>query len=162
MTNALYLAAANVAMHGKEVADIRHDDLDFESMLLSSHREKDSVQRVAVIWTETKAAITAFLKSDASHSHSEFLFTDAKGKPMNINHVVKLNRKFREAAKFPESVKFDGIRSMTSTAMGAENLIAQKWVMSHVTGELDTYTVRDAKETKKALTKARKAILGSR
>ncbi len=44
--------------------------------------------------------------------------------------------------------------------MGAENLIAQKWVMGHVTGELDTYTVRDAKETKRAFTKARKTILG--
>ena len=49
---------------------------------------------------------------------------------------------------------------MTSTAMGAEKLIAQKWVMGHVTGELDAYTVRDAKETRQALTKARKTILG--
>ena len=36
-----------------------------------------------------------------------------------------------------------------------------KWVMGHVTGELDTYTERDAKETKRALTKARQAILGN-
>ena len=54
---------------------------------------------------------------------------------MNINKVGRLNRKLRADAKLPDSVKFDGIRSMTSTAMGAENLIAQKWVMGHVTGE---------------------------
>lgn len=156
---ALFLSAANFAMHGKEAADIRHDDIDFEKMELSSHREKDSVQRVAWIWKETKAAIKSYLESNENHDHDEFLFTDANGKPMNIHKVVRLNRKLRENAGLPDSVKFDGIRSMTSTAMGAENLIAQKWVMGHVTGELDTYTIRDAKETKRALTKARRAIL---
>ena len=49
---------------------------------------------------------------------------------------------------------------MERALVGAENLIAQKWVMGHVTGELDTYTERDARETMKALTKARKTILG--
>jgi len=161
MAYAFYLSAANFAMHGKEATDIRHDELDFETALLSSYREKDSVQRVAVIWNETKVAIRAFLKSDENHHDSEFLFADKNGKSMNINKVVRMNRKLREDAELPDSVKFDGIRSMTSTAMGAENLIAQKWVMGHITGELDTYTIRDAKETKRALTKARKTILGN-
>ncbi len=156
---ALYLSAANFAMHGKEATDIRHDDLDFDSMWLSSYREKDSVQRVAVIWNETAKAIKAFLESDENHNDPEFLFSDANGKTMNINSIVSLNRKLREEADLSDSVKFDGIRSMTSTAMGAENLIAQKWVMGHTTGELDGYTIRAAKETKRALMKARRAIL---
>lgn len=163
LATAMYYCGANFAMHGKEVTDIRHEDLDFEADFLSSYREKDGVQRVAWIWKETKTAIKSYLNSDEYHHHKEFIFTDHNGKLLNIQKVVRMNRKLREDAELLDSVVFDGIRSMTSTAMGAENILAQKWVMGHTTGQLDTYTLRDEEkgETKKALTKARKAILGS-
>ena len=69
-------------------------------MLLSSYREKDSVQRVAVIWNETEAAIQSFLESDENHHDSEFLFADANGKPMN-KRFAERNRLFVRAFAIP-------------------------------------------------------------
>lgn len=160
MAYALFMSAANFAMHGSEASEIRHQDYDFEKMHIKSYREKDSFQRAAYIWNQTKTAIQDYIKSPEYNDHPEFLFTDHNGNPMTIRKVNDLNVKFRDAANLPDSVVFDGIRDMTSTGMGATNLIAQKWVMGHTTGQMDTYTVRDAQETKKALTKARKVILG--
>ncbi len=165
LAHAIYLSAANFAYHGKEATDLRIVDIDWDKMLLSSYREKDGIQRVAVVWTETARAIKAYMASDEYLSHPEYVFSyttrEKKTEKMNIAHVVLLNRNLRDDASLPDSVKFDGIRSMTSTAMGATSMIAQKWVMGHaVSGELDTYTVRDATETRKALSKAHKVIFG--
>ena len=80
MAYALFLAGSNFALWDKEVSDVRHEDYDFETMMLDSEREKDGFRRVASIWSETKAAIKSYMKSDEYSNHSEFLFTDHNGK----------------------------------------------------------------------------------
>jgi integrase len=156
---ALYLAAANFALHGKEATEIRHEDIDLDAMTLYSKREKDGIERAAILWTETAAAIKSY-KSETD-THPEFLFV-VGGQPINIKRVNRLHKKMRDALGMDSSVKFDGIRKLTRTSMGASNVIAVKWVMGHaMSGEDDTYVgERDPQETRAALMKARKAILG--
>ncbi len=165
---AMYMSAANFAFHPLEVAELKHDGLDLKDRILDSYREKDGIQHVAHVWTETIKAIKDFKTSDEFGNHSQYLFVvpkDSKrkgsGEPWDTHRVDRLHRKLRSAAGLPVAVKFDGIRKMTSTAMGAEHQIAQDWVMGHSGGMKDRYTTqRIASETKKALMKARKAILG--
>jgi integrase len=157
---ALFLSAANFALHGKEAADLKHSDINLDTLELNSSRSKSGVTRVAIIWQETARAIKEFQQSDENNHHPDYVFVNGDGKPMNIHKLNRLVRKLRKAAHLPDTIVFDGIRDMTRTAMGAENLLAAKWVMGHSTGEDDTYAFRMPTETRKALTKARKAILG--
>lgn len=156
---AVYLSAANFCFHPKEAAELRHQEIDLKNKTLDdSYREKTGRPRVAVIWPETATALRDYLQSDENEQHKEFVFA-RNGKPLTTQQLGQLHRTLRNKAKLPDTVIFDAIRSMTCTAMGAENITTQKWVMGHGTGELDAYAVREPKQTKQALEKARKAIL---
>ncbi len=80
---------------------------------------------------------------------------------MNTHKVNRMLRRLTKAAGLPVTGEFDPIRDMTATAMGAENVLAIKWIMGHSTGDLDRYAFRDPKEVRSALEKARKTILGT-
>ncbi len=99
LAQAIYLSAANFALHAKEVTDMRHEDIDLKKMVLDSYREKDGVIRVAIVWSETAKAIKAYMSSDEYRRHDEYLFTKSTNKQkLNTGNIVTLNRKLREDA----------------------------------------------------------------
>ena len=154
----LLLCGANFAMHGKEAADIRYDEIDLKRLELYSERTKTGVGRAAIVWQETARAIRAYDRK--RDSVSEYLFLNGDDERINIHKVNRIIRKLRESAKLPDSVVFDGLRDMTRTAMGAENRTAIAYVMGHTLGDDDKYAEREPRATRQALTKARQRILG--
>jgi len=157
MWHAILLVSINLGLHGTEMCDLRKEEFDLDNNAFRSTRTKTGVARVAYLWDRTVTAIRKWIATpEYAAIETPLLFYNGTG-ALNIRKVNAKIRTIRNAAKV--NVVFDGIRDLTRTSAGAENLVAIKWIMGHtLPGEDDTYAFRDAKETKSVLQKVERAV----
>ncbi len=156
--NAIFVTTLNLGLHGGEMCDLLLSEFDLESNSFRSTRTKTGVARVAYLWSRTVDSIRQWMDTELyQRKAKDRLFFDEYGN-YNIRRVNAKIRKLRKDVGL--KVVFDGIRDLTRTAAGAENVVAIRWIMGHTMGVDDNYAFREAAETKSVLEKVEQVVFG--
>lgn len=148
---ALLLLALNACMYLGEVIELKWFDIDFETGILSTHRnKKEQIVRVAVLWPETLAALNRLPRL------TDTIFLSADGDPHTYQSIYKLWKAVRKEAKLDgEDVQLtskwrgrlqsshlrDG--SYTQAMRMGKDITLAKLIAGHSTGMADEYVERN-------------------
>lgn len=135
---AMMLTAANCCMYSGEVAALKWDEVNLKTGEVVTARPKTGVARVAVLWTETIAALKALPRE------RDYVFFSER-RSYTTNLVSRHFADYRDQAKLPETVKFGDIRDAAYTyACRAVTLDKAKILAGHrLSGSTDHYVARN-------------------
>jgi integrase len=150
----LLLTALNCALYSSEVAALEWSQLDLKVGELSTRRSKTGVVRVAILWPETVKALKALTRYE---NRDEVFHTSRRS--FTTFSVLEFFRRYREAAKLGEDVKFSGLRDAAFTTACGVSMDEARVLMGHkMPGVGDNYLQRNPGFVRKSCEAIRKAF----
>ncbi len=148
---ALMLTALNAAMYGGEIAALKGEEVDLSRGELVTRRSKTGVSRVAVLWPEVIKALKKIER------RGDYVFNTSR-RSYVVNSVLKMWRKYREAAGLTDSTTFGQVRDAGFTIACRSASLDQARVLAghRLPGATDFYVRRNPQ----FVTDACKAIRG--
>lgn len=134
----LMLTSLNAAMYGGEVAALKWEEVDLARGELVTRRSKTGVSRVAVLWPEVIKALKKLER------RGDYMFNSLR-RSYVVNSVLKMWRKYREAACLGDNVTFSQIRDAGFTIACRSASLDQARVLAghRLPGATDFYVRRN-------------------